>query len=183
MPSILQNIDAPIFDFFNLQIATPWLDYLMVVITELGNGWAVGILAIFLLRYTFTKDNKISYIGAFSGLAIGSLICAALKYGLARPRPVQADFLTGPVRLVNEELTKNSLPSGHTFTIFAVASIVAYFRPKLLIPAYLIAALVGISRIYLAAHFPTDVMAGAVLAIACIWGGIYGARKIGGKED
>ncbi len=178
---ILQSFDALGFNFFNHQIATPWLDYLMVVITELGNGWASGIVTLFLLRHTFIKENKISYIGAFSGLAVGSLVCASLKYGLARPRPATADFLGEPVRLVNELLTKNSLPSGHTFTIFAITSILAYFRPQLAIPAYIVALLVAISRIYLAAHFPTDVISGAFLGCVSIYLGIFAAKKIAAK--
>lgn len=179
MSSIIQSFDAAVFNFFNHTLAAYWLDYIMVMVTQFGNGWAFGILAAVLLRQTFKRQNFGKYIGAFSGLAVGGIINASLKYGVARPRPYRsAEYLGEPVRLVNEILTKNSFPSGHTFTAFAIASLIACFRPKLAVPAYLLALLVGISRIYLAAHFPTDVLVGAIFGTIFVWGGVIVANRI-----
>lgn len=179
MSGLFQQFDSTIFNFINHQLANYYLDFIMVVITQFGNALPSGSLGLFLIRKSFKKDKLPSWIGALSGLAVGSIICSAIKYGVNRPRPAKSiAYLGEKVRLVNELLTKNSLPSGHTFTAFAIATIIAYFRPKLAFAAYLVAFLVGISRIYLAAHFPTDVLAGALLALITVWGGILISRKI-----
>lgn len=63
-----------------------------------------------------------------------------------------------------DESNNRSFPSGHTSNNFAIASVLdKRYGAKLGIPAYLWASYVGISRIESQKHFPTDVIAGAVL--------------------
>lgn len=59
-----------------------------------------------------------------------------------------------------------SFPSGHTSSSFAFATAVAANNKKLGVAAYVLAALIGFSRIYLGVHYFTDVLAGAVLGVA-----------------
>ena len=59
-----------------------------------------------------------------------------------------------------------SFPSGHTMHSFIVAAVLMHYDKRLGIPALVMAFLVGISRMYLYVHFPTDVLAGAVLGTA-----------------
>ncbi len=58
-----------------------------------------------------------------------------------------------------------SFPSGHTSSSFAFATAVAANNKKLGVAAYVLAALIGFSRIYLGVHYFTDVLAGAVLGV------------------
>jgi undecaprenyl-diphosphatase len=60
----------------------------------------------------------------------------------------------------------HSFPSGHTTTAFAGATMLAWFAPRLAVPLYALAVLIGFSRLYLGVHYPTDVIAGAVLGTA-----------------
>jgi len=53
-----------------------------------------------------------------------------------------------------------SFPSGHTSASFAIATTIAFNMPRLSIVAFILAFAIGISRIYLGVHYPTDVMAG-----------------------
>jgi undecaprenyl-diphosphatase len=56
-----------------------------------------------------------------------------------------------------------AFPSGHTSTAFACATVLAWSDRRLAIPAYVLATLIGISRVYVGVHWPLDIIGGAVL--------------------
>lgn len=87
---------------------------------------------------------------------------ALIKRSVRRPRPFQA--IAGFVNLVVPPDTF-SFPSGHTAGAFLVAIMIGFCYPLWLIPLCAWAALVGISRVFLCVHYPTDVVAGACLGI------------------
>jgi membrane-associated phospholipid phosphatase len=104
---------------------------------------------------------------AASTAAIGTLfagiVSMALKDWFDRPRPAHSGVGVDPLVATP---TDPSFPSGHTLTAFAAATVVASFHPRLRWPVFALAALVGLSRMYLGVHFWLDVTAGAVLGIA-----------------
>lgn len=59
----------------------------------------------------------------------------------------------------------SSFPSGHTSSWFALATVYSAKYPRYAIPLYSAGVLVGLSRIYLGEHYPSDVLAGAVIGI------------------
>ena len=61
--------------------------------------------------------------------------------------------------------TDFSFPSGHTMVSFAAATVLWHWNRKVGIAAYLFAAIIAFSRLYLFVHFPSDVFAGAVIGI------------------
>jgi undecaprenyl-diphosphatase len=96
-------------------------------------------------------------------VGIGSLVVALLKESIDRPRPAHAD---PGIATAVETPGSPSFPSGHTATAFAAAAVVGAIYPRLRWPLYSLAALVGLSRIYLGVHFTLDVLAGAILGIS-----------------
>jgi undecaprenyl-diphosphatase len=107
-------------------------------------------------------------------VGIGSLIVALLKESLDRPRPEHADpGIDAAVATPGSP----SFPSGHTATAFAAAAAVGAFYPRLRWPLYSLAALVGLSRIYLGVHFTLDVAAGAILGTAIGLGLVCAGRR------
>ena len=62
-----------------------------------------------------------------------------------------------------------SFPSGHTGASFAAASALFFSRNKFGVFAFVVAALIGFSRLYLYVHYPSDVLAGALIGIMLGW--------------
>ena len=60
-----------------------------------------------------------------------------------------------------------SFPSGHTLSSFAAATALCFFHRKAGAAAYVVAALIGFSRLYACVHYPTDVLAGLLIGILC----------------
>lgn len=126
-----------------------------------AGGYLYFILAIFALFANFTKGLNIVSIAALSFLLELPLYWI-VKHSIKRPRPFDKNktivFLVIPP-------DKFSFPSGHTAGAFLVATILSVFFLKLSMVFFLWATLVGISRIVLGVHYPTDVAAGALLGV------------------
>jgi undecaprenyl-diphosphatase len=91
---------------------------------------------------------------------LGALAATLLKEVVDRARPPLAEAdLTALVSVPGSP----SFPSGHAATAFAAATAVALLHPRLRLPAFGLAALVALSRVYLGVHFWLDIAAGAAL--------------------
>ena len=84
-----------------------------------------------------------------------------LKPSVARIRPY--DVI--PKALLIPKMGDFSFPSGHTLHSFLLATCIGGFFSKAKIPLYAFALLMGFSRLYLYVHYPSDVIAGAILGI------------------
>lgn len=98
-----------------------------------------------------------------------------LKTGFRRHRP--ADILENFKSFIIPS-DQFSFPSGHTSGAFLVATILTAFHPELFWPLYGWAALVGLSRIQLGVHFPTDTLMGALLGTSTALLGLNAAHWI-----
>jgi membrane-associated phospholipid phosphatase len=94
-------------------------------------------------------------------------ITTAIKYSVNRKRPDQANI--GVVD--KSDFNDPSFPSGHTSSAFATATSLSLAYPKwfVIIPTYTIASAIGYSRVYLGGHYPSDVLAGALVGSGCAW--------------
>jgi len=145
-------------------IATNELDLFFKGVTHLGGFYFMAVLLVVLLVYKCTRSLGLQIlIAELLQLVIGGYF---LKRIIARVRP----FIVDPtIELVVDAPESFSFPSGHSSTAFALAFAVIFFDcPRLYkVIALLMACLTGFSRLYLQVHFPSDVLAGAVLGCAC----------------
>ena len=86
----------------------------------------------------------------------------ALRQWIGRVRP--SLVYPEPRPLVPTPHT-GSFPSGHSATAFACATVIAWGSPRLAVPAFVLAALVAWSRVYVGVHWPLDVLGGAALGV------------------
>ncbi len=138
-------------------------------ISDMNNPMIIGIPAGRLALGLFTKNEQqmgegIRWIAA---QVVNGALTYSLKAGINRPRPAVAD----PTLIALEDLRIHSFPSGHTSSAFALATSISLDHPKwyIIAPSYLYASLVGYSRCYLGVHYPSDVLAGAILGSASAW--------------
>ncbi|MDO9152590.1 MAG: phosphatase PAP2 family protein [Paludibacter sp.] len=101
-------------------------------------------------------------------LCINTGMTYTLKQAVKRPRPAVA--YPGYI-IPFEEIHSYSMPSGHTSFAFATATALSLKNPKwyVIAPSYLWACSVGYSRMNLGVHYPTDVLAGALLGAGSAW--------------
>jgi undecaprenyl-diphosphatase len=99
----------------------------------------------------------------------------AIKQSVKRPRPFHK--LAGLSNLIAPP-DAFSFPSGHTAGAFVVVSLIGYCCPAIVMPLCLWAGLVGVSRIFLRVHYPTDVLAGACLGIMSARAGLLMANVL-----
>ncbi len=171
------NVDVAIYQFVD-SIMSPVLNEIMTFITHLGDTpgiiwWVIGII---LLIPRKTRKLGVLLIG---GLAVASLINnVALKNVIERPRPYNIDpsvWTKAGYEYVWPGLIDKSsswsFPSGHTSTSIgaAFAMFLGCFKNKkylaIGIPTLILSFLIGFSRIYVHVHYPTDVIAGAVVGL------------------
>jgi membrane-associated phospholipid phosphatase len=160
-------VDAALFTWLN-GFGGPPLDTVFWTITELGKGEYATLITALLVCLGL---RRVPYAGLLSitlAAVLAGVATEQIKHAVDRPRPLQA-LGEEHVRVVGEPLRQRSFPSGHTASAFALcvsgAALVRTRRSWGV--GVTLASLVGVSRIMVGAHFPGDVLGGALLGTAC----------------
>jgi membrane-associated phospholipid phosphatase len=160
-----QRVDVWAFLLFNLRGSRPlWLDRIMLGFTQIGSGMAALVIGLILF---LTGDRVMTYeliLGTLSLWIMVELVKALVR----RSRPIKR---VTQARIVGYRALGRSFPSGHTSQAFFMATLLAaHFQVSAWVGLllYAVALLVGITRMYVGAHYPRDVLAGAILGSA--WG-------------
>ena len=118
-------------------------------------------LALALLLAALWRRPSILVMVALADLAADGL-AYALREAIDRRRPPLVYPEPEPLVRVPHQ---PSFPSGHSATAFACATVIAWAAPRLRIPAFVLAAAIAWSRVYVGVHWPLDVLGGATLGV------------------
>ncbi|RBO98878.1 phosphatase PAP2 family protein [Pseudochrobactrum asaccharolyticum] len=153
----------------NLVLATPYIALSLVVIivmfvmrsrVRMQEGFRLKVPEI---QHYYCRLGTIAHQAMFAIAAILSagIIVNIVKYIVGRPRPHLVDTI-GPFGFKPFDFTYHyvSFPSGHACTAAVLATLLALWFPRFRIVAYAGLALIAVSRVFVQAHYPTDVLVG-----------------------
>jgi undecaprenyl-diphosphatase len=159
-----RNLDVGILKLIYENRVTSF-DPAFIVFTDTAGLIAFGVPSVLLIFSTLTKNpalrNKAALI--FISVAFSAIVANILKYTIDLPRPYELYPYIAKLGSGGSP----SFPSGHTADAFAFFMAVSLIHRKwfVIVPCFLWASLVGYSRMSLGVHFPSDVLAGALIGI------------------
>jgi undecaprenyl-diphosphatase len=168
MIDFLDSVDRVVFLFVNRSLANPITDYVMPLVTSDDNLRVLYVLAMILLL--IKGDARLRWLVAFSALAL--LITDQVSAGLLKPIFARLR----PCHTINQvHLLVNcgggyAMPSTHAANAVAQAVLFGTCVRQVRYYLYAFAALIALSRVFVGAHYPLDVVVGA--AIGVVIGGI-----------
>ncbi len=168
-------------------VGPPWVQEMARDITALGSVAVLAIVLFAVVGYLLLSQKRTAAWLVLAAVVGGEAMNSLLKLGFARPRP---DFVAASVKIFTA-----SFPSGHAamsaITYLTLAALLARTTPSRRLRLYFVTIgivltlFVGVSRVYLGVHYPTDVLAGwcvgAAWALGC-WAIMTQLQRAGGIE-
>jgi undecaprenyl-diphosphatase len=160
-PPAPAGIDRRLFTLINGLPHSATSDRYVSVISDLGEGlgWVAGGIALAMLGGP--RGRRAGAATAAASLAATYVVQQRVKPLFRRERP----FVNREARVVGIRPPDHSFPSGHTASSFAAATALAFFYPRAAPLAYTLATGVGMSRVHLGVHFPSDAAVGAAIGV------------------
>lgn len=182
-----QRLDDAILLWLNRH-ATPTLDSVALQITAVGNGLSVTVIGLVACAFLWAMRERVGVLLLLMAVVGGDVFNRVLKDAFGRPRPELFLLETPFARPLSA-----SFPSGHASASMVLYLVLAYllarlggrgaFRWIVIAAAGVLIVLIGLSRIYLGVHYPSDVLAGYlfgfVWAAFCAFGieAVRGLRR------
>ncbi len=154
--NLLQQTDLSVLFFINQQLSNPVFDFVF----KSTHYLSYVMLGLLVAYFAFRKE-KFIVLSMIVVVIASTLTAAVLKNTTHRERPYQ----TLDVRQLVEEDNNRSFPSNHVQLSFALSTIVFYFYRRSGLVLFLLSLLMGIGRIYVGVHYPSDVLGGAIIGI------------------
>ena len=149
-------------------IGPRWMEASVMDITALGGFAVLALVTLMAAGYLLVRKHWVDALMLLVATIGGTLISEGLKVGFNRPRP---DLVAHVV-----ETTSMSFPSGHAMlsavTYLTLGALLTQSEPQRRIKIYITGAaialtvVIGLSRVYLGVHYPTDVLAGWIVGAA-----------------
>jgi len=189
--NFLESLDVSLFRFLNSSLSNSIFDFLMPFITDLNKQRLVLVFVALILLWMLIlgkRHVRIAAVLLIITIVFSDQLCSSvIKYWFERPRPCHS---LHNVHLLVSCGSGYSFPSSHAVNNFAGALILAFFFPRNKWWFFGFAAIVAFSRVFVGAHYPSDIIGGAVIGLLCagcvlmvfialekLWYG-YQARKV-----
>lgn len=170
----IQQFDETILYFIQENLKNPVMDRFMVFITTLGNAGFLWIFVAFLLLSQ--KRHQICGVPLICSVSLSMFLGDhMLKPLFGRIRPCN---LYPEISLLISAPSSPSFPSGHTMVAFASATVIYHYYRKSGLLAFVTAALIAFSRLYLFVHYPSDILGGIILGVLVSLLVIYAVEKL-----
>ncbi len=160
--NMINASDIRVYLLLNRRLQCGFLDILMQGFTQLGSLIFAVVLPLF-LYFSGRKDMVDLSVRIAAILVVSQILVQLVKRVVNRPRPFRV--LENAIAK-RPPTCKYSFPSGHTCAAFCLAFVLSNGLPGFGMIFFSIASMVGVSRIYLGAHYPTDVLVGYAAAYA-----------------
>ncbi len=161
--NLFTRLDRDIFDaIYDEPPRSEPLGTIMEVGTYFGDGRTMLGVSLLLMAYGDDQNRETGRLLTSTFISTGVIVWG-MKEIIGRKRPL------------DEVVGNPAFPSGHTAYAFAGATLLGNRYPKLRIPLYIGAGLVGLTRIYLGRHYASDVIAGA--AVGTITGALVSRHR------
>lgn len=142
-----------------------WLDNLAVFFARYFEFFLIGLLVLF-LAVNFKKYWKMVAQSFVAAILSRLVITEFIRWLWWRPRPFT---LQHDVRFLLEATSAASFPSGHAAFYFALATVVYFYNKKAGILFFISAFLISLARVFSGIHWPTDILAGAIVGVFSAW--------------
>lgn len=137
-----------------------WLDWLGIFLADYFQ-----YLVIFLAVIIFWKNWRFYFQSVLAIILSRLVLTELIRFLYHRPRP----FVSHQVNQLIFHDSVGSFPSGHAAIFFALATIVYFYNKKSGCFLFVAAVLISLARIFAGIHYPSDILAGAVIGIFSGW--------------
>jgi len=160
------NIDLYIFNLINgFAGKWQWLDYTEMFFAKYFEYFLWFCLVLFLVVNVKKYWRMVAEAIIAAGLT-KFVLAEGIRWLWFRPRPfVSLNFIP----LIEQSPTEASFPSGHASFSFALSTIVYFYNKKAGIAFYIASTLIVLARVFVGVHWPSDILAGAILGILMGW--------------
>ena len=181
MADFLYSIDLAVFYFINDTISNPVFDWFFPFITNVKHWFPVYIIAFLWLMIKGGRYGRVAALGAIVVITFSDQFNSNfVKSIFERIRPCNA---LDVVNVLCCKSSSYSFPSSHAVNNFAIGVFFLRLYPKAKITLLVVASLVAFSRPYVGVHYPSDILAGAVVGTAIGYMFSYFALKINEMFD
>jgi undecaprenyl-diphosphatase len=175
----MANLDLLLFRAINRDLSNALFDLLMPVITD-PDPFVFPLVGVGIGLFVWGgRKGRLAVVTALVLLVVSNAANELVKLWVQRPRPCQV--LEAVRVLVGCSGRSFSFPSSHAANITAQALLFASLYRPLAFPLFLVAAAVGYSRVYVGAHYPTDVAGGVLVGLIAAAVFIRLAREVEGR--
>jgi undecaprenyl-diphosphatase len=161
---LIDNLDATLMTWLRV-VDAPWVDAAMRWISASGGAGLVW-LVLGVIALCRPHDRAAAWRVLLTLMLAYLVVDGALKPLFQRPRPDPAVYAFSPKREMPPLPRSWSFPSGHAASTFGAAVVVSRMWPQTRVIWWMLAVLIGYSRIYLGHHHPLAVLGGALLGVA-----------------